>query len=116
MHQKKFTMLLINNWSKTLASCLAKQSLAFLIFVSFRTIRKDIEAVNLRKLSRKPSRDLVKLNTSYESLYETVSKIRMDALAKLPTKKDSEKKGDEVASNDVEMETEDNKAQEVVLD
>jgi hypothetical protein len=40
----------------------------------------------------------------------------MDALAKLPTKKDSEKKGDEVASNDVEMETEDNKAQEVVLD
>lgn len=67
-------------------------------------------------MSRKPSKDLVKLNTSYDSLYESVDKIRTEMLAKLPKKSEAvngEKKAEAgSASNDVEMETEESEAKE----
>lgn len=75
-----------------------------------RALRKDIEAVALRKLSRKPSRELAK---TYENLYETVAKIRTEDLAKvvkanpkkLETEKPEEKseKEDKKEDNEVEM-------------
>lgn len=95
----------------------APEEIYYVANKQLKTIRKDIEAVNLRKLSRKPSKDLVKLNSSYESLYESVDKIRTEMLAKLPKKSEAvngEKKEESAAgaSNDVEMETEESETKE----
>lgn len=67
----------------------APEEIYYVANKNLKTIRKDIETVELRKLSRKPSKELSKPN-----LYETVGKIRTEALAKI-VKPDAAKKASE---------------------
>jgi hypothetical protein len=86
----------------------APEEIYYVANKALKTIRKDIETVELRKLSRKPSRELSK-----EALYETVGKIRTEALANLVKPDGKKLNGDTDEKNkesaDVEMTEDDNK-------
>jgi len=72
----------------------APEEIYYVANKQLKSYRKEIELVSLRKLSRKPSKELPK---TYENLYENVGKIRTEALAKIvKTKKpaDNETNGD----------------------
>lgn len=60
----------------------APEEIYYVVNKQLKSLRNEIQGVSLRKLSRKPSKEL----KEYSTLYETISQLRTEALAKLPKK------------------------------
>lgn len=78
----------------------APEEIYYVANKQLKSYRKEIELPSLRKLSRKPSKELPK---TYENLYDNVGKIRTESMAKIAlTKKADTKTNGDVENKKVE--------------